>query len=139
MRHNFNIFRPSGPMRAGSQSAIKGRASNALQRSAGRSFYQWAEMLGARLEEILQNEINTEKSLPNMTDDSKRRHLKNDDEDEDFLDEAFVNPSGNECPFALKLVACQLLYEITAFLRETHQYLPSRSSHSSIRGRGFYF
>jgi len=96
-------------------------------------------MLGARMEEILQNEINTERSLPNMTDDSKRKHLKFEDEEEDFLDEAFVNPSGNECPFALKLVACQLLYEITAFLRETHQYLPTRTSRSSIRDRGSTF
>jgi hypothetical protein len=96
-------------------------------------------MLGARMEEILQNEINTERSLPNMTDDSKRKQLKFEDEEEDFLDEAFVNPSGSDCPFALKLIACQLLYEITAFLRETHQYLPTRTSRSSIRDRGSTF
>ena len=135
MRHNFNIFRPSGPARQGSQSVIRGRASNVLQRSAGRAFFQWAEMVGARLEELLLNQINDEKSA---AEDPKRRQVKAEDE-EDFLDEAAVNPSGSACPLALKLVACQLLYEVTAFLRETHQYLPSRSARSSIRERGSTF
>lgn len=35
-----------------------------------------------------------------------------------------VNESGTACPHALKLVACHLLLEITAFLRETYNYLP---------------
>ena len=34
---------------------------------------------------------------------------------------AAVNSSGSECPYALKLVACQLLLEITTFLRERYQ------------------
>ena len=37
---------------------------------------------------------------------------------------ATVNMSGNACPYALKMVACQLLLEVTTFLRETFQYLP---------------
>lgn len=40
---------------------------------------------------------------------------------------ASVNPHGNDCPPALKLIACVLLLEITAFLRETYQTLPKAS------------
>ena len=35
-----------------------------------------------------------------------------------------MNPSGSECPYALRMIVCQLLLEITTFLRETYQYLP---------------
>lgn len=41
---------------------------------------------------------------------------------------ATVNQSGSDCPFALKMVACNLLLEITTFLRETFQYLPKSKS-----------
>ena len=37
---------------------------------------------------------------------------------------ASVNPSGGSCPTALKMVACVLMLEITAFLRETYKQLP---------------
>jgi len=40
---------------------------------------------------------------------------------------ACVNPHGNDCPPALKFIACMLLFEITAFLRETYQTLPKTS------------
>jgi protein unc-80 len=42
-----------------------------------------------------------------------------------------VNPHGNDCPPALKLVAVLVLLEITAFLRETYQTIPksTRMSH----------
>lgn len=35
-----------------------------------------------------------------------------------------VNSSGEECPFALKFLACTLIYEVTSFLRDTFQNLP---------------
>lgn len=44
---------------------------------------------------------------------------------------ASTNPRGNDCPQALKLIACVLLYEITAFLRETYQQLPKASKLST--------
>ena len=45
---------------------------------------------------------------------------------------ATVNQTGSDCPYALKLVACHLLLEITAFLRETFQHMPrSRASRQS--------
>ena len=37
---------------------------------------------------------------------------------------AKVNKTGSDCPYALKLVACQLMLEVTTFMRETYQYPP---------------
>lgn len=45
-----------------------------------------------------------------------------------------MNIDGNSCPPALRLIACLVLYEITAFLRETYQTLP-KASKMSIRDR----
>ncbi|KAL5112250.1 hypothetical protein TcWFU_006019 [Taenia crassiceps] len=42
--------------------------------------------------------------------------------DENFLDDATVNPNGDSCPYALLVMAVQLLNEITTFLRESHQH-----------------
>lgn len=52
----------------------------------------------------------------------------------DSIFPASANLSGTGCPMALRLVACVLLLEITAFLRETYQTLP-KSSRSSTRER----
>lgn len=66
-----------------------------------------------------------------INDPEKQKELLLQDEEEDFLDEACVNPHGNDCPLALKLVACVLLHEITSFLRETYQTLPKASKLST--------
>lgn len=42
-----------------------------------------------------------------------------------------VNVHGNDCPPALKLVAIQVLLEITAFLRESYQAIPKSSRMST--------
>lgn len=42
---------------------------------------------------------------------------------------------GADCPRALRIIACVLLFEITAFLRETYQNLP-KTSRSSLKERG---
>lgn len=44
---------------------------------------------------------------------------------------ASVNPNGGSCPPALRLIACLVLYEITAFLRETYQTIPKTSKMST--------
>lgn len=44
---------------------------------------------------------------------------------------ATVNQTGSSCPYALKMIACQLLLEITSFLRETHQHLPRQKARPS--------
>ncbi|XP_013174007.1 PREDICTED: protein unc-80 homolog isoform X2 [Papilio xuthus] len=110
------------------------------RRLAGKLFYQWAEAIGNRLEEMLNEDkkhLDTVVSL--VTDPDGQRELLQQDEEEDFLDEASIRLPGKtigaECPRALRLVACVLLFEITAFLRETYQNLP-KSSRSSLKERG---
>ncbi|CAK1579375.1 unnamed protein product [Parnassius mnemosyne] len=110
------------------------------RRLAGKLFYQWAEAIGNRLEEMLEED---KKHLDNVvslvTDPDGQRELLQQDEEEDFLDEASIRIPGKtigaECPRALRLVACTLLFEITAFLRETYQNLP-KSSRCSLKERG---
>ncbi|XP_017847563.1 protein unc-80 homolog [Drosophila busckii] len=109
-------------------SQTSARRTHILLRNAGKMFHQWAEMLGARLEEILFTErLQYEALNASLTDPEKQRELLQQDEEEDFLDEASVNPHGNDCPHALKLIACVLLFEITAFLRDTYITLPKAS------------
>ena len=49
-----------------------------------------------------------------------------------FTISASVNPSGRDFPWALRLAACMLLFEITAFLRDSYRRLP-RSTRVSLR------
>ncbi|XP_022101911.1 protein unc-80 homolog isoform X3 [Acanthaster planci] len=101
------------------------RKNASMQRMASKMFYLWAEAIGARLEEIERQEAkDVTVVIGKVKDESIKRRLRQQDDQEDFLDEATVNPSGTACPHALKMVACQLLCEITAFLRETYQSLP---------------
>ena len=127
MKLTVPLFRPSGPGKS-LTTARRGSAASNLHRAAGRMFYQWAEAIGARLEELEA----LSRSNQNNLDDQRKRQLRLEDEEEDFLDENSVNPNGNDCPFALKMAATQVLYEITTFLRETHQYIPTRTSRTSI-------
>nr|CAD7425389.1 unnamed protein product [Timema monikensis] len=134
MKLNFPIFRPSGPMATrGAPSGM--RRTHILQRAAGKMFYQWAEALGSRLEELLHEDKQNVSNIVSMvTEEGRQKELLMEDEEEDFLDEASVNHCGTECPIALRLVACNLLLEITTFLRETYQSLP-KSSRASTRER----
>ena len=43
-----------------------------------------------------------------IKDDAKMMELKIEDEEEDFLDEATVNHTYSDCPYALKMVAGQV-------------------------------
>ncbi|XP_067205239.1 protein unc-80 homolog isoform X2 [Linepithema humile] len=127
MKHNFPMFRPSVPINNRNASTALRRV-HILQRTAGKLFYQWAEAIGARLEEFLaEDKQNMEQINSTMSDESKQRDLVLEDEEEDFLDDASINSYGSQCPFALRLVACILLLEVTAFLRETYQTLPKSS------------
>lgn len=140
MRMNFNFFRPSGTGMGArsSQTVIKNRASTTLQRSAGRAFYQWGELLYSRLEDLLQGDIDYVNSMllssNTMVDDGRRSKQSvrggMAQEEDDFLNVSIIAKEMS-CPLPLKLIACQLLHEITTFLRETHQYLPSKSSRRS--------
>ncbi|XP_038219466.1 protein unc-80 homolog isoform X2 [Zerene cesonia] len=110
------------------------------QRLAGKLFYQWAEAIGNRLEEMLEEDKKHIDTVINLVSDPDgQRELLQQDEEEDFLDEASIRLPGKtigaECPRALRMVACVLLFEITAFLRETYQNLP-KSCRSSLKERG---
>uniref|UniRef100_A0A1I7ST06 UNC80 domain-containing protein n=1 Tax=Bursaphelenchus xylophilus TaxID=6326 RepID=A0A1I7ST06_BURXY len=121
MRSSMNTTNPrNANLSASSRSVIGGsRKMVILQRAAGRSFYDWGIQLGARLQRLLEKSV----ELPKDTDEKRR--LKTFDDIEDFLDDATVNDaSGEYCPPVLLLMASHLLYQITAFLRETFQLLP---------------
>ncbi|XP_035727921.1 protein unc-80 homolog isoform X2 [Vespa mandarinia] len=124
MKLNFPMFRPSVPINNRNASSAL-RRIHVLQRTAGKLFYQWAEAIGARLEELLiEEKQNVDQVIAMVSDENKQRDLIIEDEEEDFLDEASINSYGSQCPVALRLVACILLLEVTAFLRETYQTLP---------------
>ncbi|KAH8363403.1 hypothetical protein KR084_009623 [Drosophila pseudotakahashii] len=133
MKQNVGSYRASGANININQmkqqvSQTSARRTHILQRAAGKMFHQWAEMVGARLEEILFTEsLQYEAVNASLTDPEKQRELLQQDEEEDFLDETSVNPHGNDCPHSLKLIACVLLFEITAFLRDTYLMLPKTS------------
>jgi hypothetical protein len=55
-----------------------------------------------------------------------------EDEDEDFMDESTVNKEGSAWPPVLKFVVCQLLLEITAYIRETYKAVPKVQRNMSI-------
>jgi protein unc-80 len=88
MRLNFPMFRSSVPSR-GSTAAPSGlRRSHMFQRYAGKMFYQWAEAVGARLEDmILQDKQHVTNIVTMVTDEAKQKELLLQDEEEDFLDE----------------------------------------------------
>ncbi|KAJ8932970.1 hypothetical protein NQ314_014301 [Rhamnusium bicolor] len=127
MKLNFPMFRPSGPLPArGNSTGV--RRSHIMQRAAGKMFYQWAEVISQRLEEFANEDKNFQAQITAMvTDEQKQKELLIQDEEEDFLDEASINSYGSSCPMPLRLIACILLHEITAFLRETYQTLPKSS------------
>lgn len=87
MKLQFPMFRPSGPMpNRGPTSGL--RRTHIMQRSAGKMFHQWAEVLGARLEEMINEDKHLEGQISAMVmDDTKQKELLTQDDEEDFLDE----------------------------------------------------
>ncbi|KAI5699064.1 hypothetical protein M8J75_015861 [Diaphorina citri] len=141
MKLNVPMFRPSGPLTGRGSTAPTGiRRSQFLQKSAGKMFYQWGEAIGIRLEELLaEDRQHIPEVITMLSDETKQKELLIEDEEEDFLDEAIENNYGADCPIALRMIACILLLEITAFLRETYQTLPktSRSTRGPMGGPAF--
>ncbi|XP_065199931.1 protein unc-80 homolog isoform X3 [Planococcus citri] len=124
---NLPGFRQSGPLSCtrGSTAPNGLRRAQMLQRSAGKMFHLWAEAIASRLDEMLnKDEENIPDVITLMGDENKHGDLLADDEEEDFLDEATDLQTGSSCPMPLRLLACMLLFEITAYLRETFQNLP---------------
>ncbi|XP_078260330.1 protein unc-80 homolog isoform X4 [Rhinoraja longicauda] len=108
------------------RSPIVGNKRNQkLQWKAAKLFCQWGEAIGTRLNELCHTERESPANILSFIyDDETKRRLRKEDEEEDFLDDNTVNPTKCGCPFALKMAACQLLLEITTFLRETFPCLP---------------
>ncbi|XP_072902899.1 protein unc-80 homolog isoform X3 [Hemitrygon akajei] len=108
------------------RSPIVGNKRNQkLQWKAAKLFCQWGEAIGTRLNELCHTESESPANILSFIyDDETKRRLRKEDEEEDFLDDSTVNPTKCGCPFALKMAACQLLLEITTFLRETFPCLP---------------
>lgn len=89
IKQNLSSCRPSGPnisSRIPPASAL--RRMHILQRAAGKMFYQWGEVIGMRLEEMLMREKqNHDKIDSSLNDPDKQNELNQQDEEEDFLDE----------------------------------------------------
>ncbi|CAH8653517.1 unnamed protein product [Schistosoma bovis] len=106
-----------------------------IKRVAGYLFYAWGEALGHRLQYFTSIMSSSNSSIiTNLdstgdkvygSDKSKDVNCRSNVEmEQNFLDDASVNPTGESCPYALLTVGVQLLFEITTYLRETHQRLP---------------
>ncbi|XP_065573108.1 protein unc-80 homolog isoform X4 [Artemia franciscana] len=120
--------------RASSCSGTRSRKYVSMQRAAGRMFHMWAELIAAKLEDILARDTKSLDDVVLPTNDAtQRKQLFETDENEDFINEAIVNPDGKGCPWVVRLAACHLLLEITTFLRDTYRRLP-RASKPSLRG-----
>ncbi|KAH8865931.1 Protein unc-80 like [Schistosoma japonicum] len=110
-----------------------------IKRLAGYLFYAWGEALGHRLQ-YFTSLMSTSNSSIVTNSNSKGDKVYGSDKNKDlsfrsntemeqnFLDDASVNPTGESCPYALLTIGVQLLFEITTYLRETHQRLPQDST-----------
>ncbi|XP_056606877.1 protein unc-80 homolog isoform X1 [Triplophysa dalaica] len=108
------------------RSPVAGNKRNTkLQWNAAKHFYQWGDAIGTRLSEICHSDSESPANIMGFIyDEETKRRARKEDEEEDYLDDNTVNPTKCGCPFALKMAACQLLLEITTFLRETFPCLP---------------
>lgn len=89
IRQNLTSFRPSGPnigTRVPLSSGV--RRTHILQRAAGKMFFQWGEVIGMRLEEMLNREKQHYSRMDaQLADPDRQNELVQLDEEEDFLDE----------------------------------------------------
>ncbi|XP_053220992.1 protein unc-80 homolog isoform X11 [Podarcis raffonei] len=121
--HHVNITKKG--LSRGRSPIVGNKRNQKLQWNAAKLFYQWGDAIGIRLNELCHSESESPANLLGLIyDEETKRRLRKEDEEEDFLDDSTVNPTKCCCPFALKMAACQLLLEITTFLRETFPYMP---------------
>ncbi|KFZ46620.1 Protein unc-80, partial [Antrostomus carolinensis] len=121
--HHVNITKKG--LSRGRSPIVGNKRNQKLQWNAAKLFYQWGDAIGVRLNELCHAESESPANLLGLIyDEETKRRLRKEDEEEDFLDDSTVNPTKCCCPFALKMAACQLLLEITTFLRETFPSLP---------------
>ncbi|XP_041120448.1 protein unc-80 homolog isoform X3 [Polyodon spathula] len=121
--HHVNIIKRG--LSRGRSPVVGSKRNQKLQWNAAKHFCQWGDAIGARLSELCHLESESPANILGFIyDEETKRRMRKEDEEEDFLDDNTVNPTKCACPFALKMAACQLLLEITTFLRETFPCLP---------------
>ncbi|XP_053540162.1 protein unc-80 homolog [Ictalurus punctatus] len=121
--HHVNITKRG--LSRGRSPVAGNKRNNKLQWNAAKYFYQWGDAIGTRLSELCHSDSESPANILGFIyDEESKRRARKEDEEEDFLDDSTVNPTKCNCPFALKMSACQLLLEITTFLRETFPCLP---------------
>ncbi|KAK3733911.1 hypothetical protein QZH41_000981 [Actinostola sp. cb2023] len=99
---------------------------------AGKLFHSWGVALGQKLEIVLKNKRQSLPSIQEEEGKSRVFEMLEEDLEEDFLDEGTLSQT---CPYALKMIACQLLIEITAFLRESHGLYQIRRDSKGMQNR----
>lgn len=156
MKMNISVQYRNSSVGLPQSSSMKHRKSSSMQRTArnntmmyraaGKAFYSWAEAVGTRLEELLQMESSVVKDDTIMEDSGNDDPQSVSDQCTASASQMYDNFHSNEidflqptsngstCPFALKMAACQLLLEVTTFLRETYRYLPPTIAHHQVSG-----
>ncbi|XP_028832106.1 protein unc-80 homolog isoform X5 [Denticeps clupeoides] len=121
--HHVNITKRG--LSRGRSPVVGNKRNQKLQWNAAKYFCQWGDAIGTRLSELCHSDSESPANILGFIfDEETKRCMRKEDEEEDFLDDNTVNPTKCGCPFALKMSACQLLLEITTFLRETFPCLP---------------
>ncbi|KAI4831383.1 hypothetical protein KUCAC02_000926 [Chaenocephalus aceratus] len=121
--HHVNITKRG--LSRGRSPIVGNKRNQKLQWNAAKQFCQWGDAIGTRLSELCHSDSESPANiLGYIFDEETKRRMRKEDEEEDYLDDNTVNPTKCGCPFALKMAACQLLLEITTFLRETFPCLP---------------
>ncbi|XP_077570796.1 protein unc-80 homolog isoform X4 [Stigmatopora nigra] len=121
--HHVNITKRG--LSRGRSPIVGNKRNQKLQWNAAKHFCQWGDAIGTRLSELCHCDSESPANILGYTyDEEAKRRMRKEDEEEDYLDDNTVNPTKCGCPFALKMAACQLLLEITTFLRETFPCLP---------------
>uniref|UniRef100_A0A6Q2X9I2 Uncharacterized protein n=1 Tax=Esox lucius TaxID=8010 RepID=A0A6Q2X9I2_ESOLU len=121
--HHVNITKRG--LSRGRSPIVGNKRNQKLQWNAAKHFCQWGDAIGTRLSELCHSDSESPANILGFIyDEETKRRMRKEDEEEDFLDDNTVNPTKCGCPFALKMAACQLLLEITTFLRETFPCLP---------------
>ncbi|XP_048124538.1 protein unc-80 homolog isoform X5 [Alosa alosa] len=122
--HHVNITKRG--LSRGRSPVVGNKRNQKLQWNAAKHFCQWGDAIGTRLSELCHSDSESPANILGFIfDEETKRKMRKEDEEEDYLDDIdTVNPTKCGCPFALKMAACQLLLEITTFLRETFPCLP---------------
>uniref|UniRef100_A0AAV2L6A9 Protein unc-80 homolog n=1 Tax=Knipowitschia caucasica TaxID=637954 RepID=A0AAV2L6A9_KNICA len=121
--HHVNITKKG--LSRGRSPIVGNKRNQKLQWNAAKHFCHWGDAIGTRLSELCHSDSESPANiLGYIYDEETKRRMRKEDEEEDYLDDNTVNPTKCGCPFALKMAACQLLLEITTFLRETFPCLP---------------